>query len=250
MQLSEIMSIRVLFHRFDNRREPCVFFPMIRYSIILALILGFSCFFQFVSTQSEMQKILNQECHVCTRQTVDDFFVHPPQDTRFYQFAFCADPDFAADLAWMKTAYYYGIIDAANPDDFFYLPIMLNTVTDLAPHWEFPYFFGGYTLLFEAGMERQGLRFIEKGMEAQPELWELWLIKGYYFMKHKEDYKQAALIFAQAAAKQRAPKYLAALSVSLALKGDERSLAEQLAKLFESTINDKHITQRIAEKLQ
>ncbi len=139
---------------------------MKRSFIILIIILSCTWYLQFVSTQTEMRKIFSEDCSVCRQQTVDGFFIHPPKDTRFYQFVFPADPDFAADLVWMKTAYYYGIIDILNPDDFFYLPPLLNTVTDLAPEWEFPYFFGGYTLLFEADMEKQGLKFIKKGMAS------------------------------------------------------------------------------------
>nr|WP_320194075.1 hypothetical protein [uncultured Desulfobacter sp.] len=223
---------------------------MKRLPIISLITLGFTWYCQFVSTQAEMKYFLSEDCTVCKQETVDEFFSLPPKETRFYRFAFPADPDFAADLVWMKTAYYYGIIDISNPEDFFYLPFLLNTMTDLAPKWEFPYFFGSYTLLFEAGMEKQGLSFVENGMAAVPELWELWLMKGYYFMKYKKDYKQAALIFAEASSKQKAPKFLAALSVSLALKGNDRSLAEQLAKIFQATIKDKNITRRIAEKFK
>ncbi|WP_320041316.1 hypothetical protein [uncultured Desulfobacter sp.] len=218
--------------------------------IILIIALALTWYCQLVSTQTEMKTIQNEECKVCQQRTVDEFFLSPPRDTRFYKFTFPADPDLAADLVWMKTAYYYGIIDISKPEDFFYLPFLLSTITDLAPEWKFPYFFGSYTLLFEANMEKQGLKFIEKGMASLPELWELWLMKGYYFIKYKKDFKQAALIFAEASTKQRAPKYLAALSVSLALKGNERSLAEQLAKIFQATINDKNITRRIAEKFK
>jgi hypothetical protein len=223
---------------------------MKRLSIILVTALLSAWYFQFVFTQNEMQKFFNEDCTVCDRQSVDEFFSSPPPDTRFYELSFPADPDFAADLVWMRTAYYYGIIDEAEPEDFFYLPRLLSTITDLAPEWEFPYFFGAYALLLEAGFEEHGLALVRKGMAAVPDLWELWLIKGYYFMTHKKDYSGAAQIFAEASQKEGAPRYLAALSVTLALKNNERALAEQLFKIISATIGDEDITKRMAEKLK
>ena len=95
--------------------------------------------------------------------------------------------------------------------------------------------------MFEAGYKVKGFQLIEKGMKAVPDLWELWVMKGVYLMKFETDYKNAAVLMAEASLKDGAPKYLAALSVTLALKSGESNLVEELVKSLKGSIKDKKI---------
>jgi len=216
---------------------------------LLFILLFLSTVLQFSLTQENTKLFYLQECSTCDAAKIEEFFVFIPQESRFFLKLFPADPDFVADVIWLKTAYYYGLVNSSDTGDFFYLPFLLDAITDLAPKWDFPYYFGGVTLLFETQMKMQGFKIIEKGMKHLPGLWELWLFKGIYYLKFEKDYEKASLFIAEASKKKDAPHYLAALSATIALKSENMEFVTALVERLKKSVKNEKILKNIINKL-
>ncbi len=196
-----------------------------------------------------MEALTALDCTICELKSSRYSSVLIPQHNKFYSYLFPADPDFIADIIWIRTAHYYGGADFEEPETFFYLSMLLDLVTDLAPQWERPYFFGGFVLLIESPFKNKGLKFLEKGMQNIPDMWELWLLKGMYLLNHENDYQAAAKQIFEASKKKNAPSFLAPLSVTLAIKSGKENLIHSIVSILSQSVKDEEILKRISDKL-
>ncbi|VBB42235.1 conserved hypothetical protein [uncultured Desulfatiglans sp.] len=138
-----------------------------------------------------------------------------------------ADVDFLADLLWLRCVYYFGRHALTNRE-YPYLHHILDLITDLAPAWRWPFFFGAVVFATEIQAYDPGISLIEKGLQFHRADWQLWFYKGYYLWKYAEDALGAADALGEAADLPGAPSFLKGLAASLANRAGHRELAVSL----------------------
>ncbi|SLM33159.1 exported hypothetical protein [Desulfamplus magnetovallimortis] len=217
-------------------------------NIIFAFFLSLSTATYLQTHWNSNNKGIYGSCSICEANSLDIARIPLPPDLSFFNTIFPANKDFIADLLWLKTAYLYGNITKQGAG-YEYLTFYLDTITSLASKWKFPYIFAAVIITFEGNLKEDGYYFIEKGIKNLPDEWKLWLYKGYYIWKVKNDYKQASQIFAEASKKKGAPKYFAAVSTTLAMKSGDDDFAKRLALDVINTLDDQTIVNRILKKI-
>lgn len=189
------------------------------------------------------------ECPWCEDERRDKDVVLVPLRSSMMRLISPSDPDFLADLLWMRAVYYFGQ-HALTDREYPYLFHLLDLITDLSPTWGYPYFFGAVILPIEAGAIDKGEYLIDKGIGQLPEDWELWFFKGFYLWKFHGDMLGAASALHRASMLPGSPAYLGRLSASLATKAGRKELA--LRFLEEALKNMHNEAQRkiLEEKLE
>ena len=186
-------------------------------------------------------------CPYCEFQDKPDVIYIPLKSSTVRLFA-PADSDLIADLICMRTNYYFGqhvLTDREYP----YLLHLLDLITDLAPKWFLPYYFGAVILPVETGNLDDGFYIIDKALVHHSDNWQLWFFKGYYLMELREDYIEAAKMFRKASMLPNAPIYLMRLSATLATKGGQKELALHFLEEALKHISDPEQRKVIIEKM-
>ncbi|MGE0086984.1 MAG: hypothetical protein AB7S75_21480 [Desulfococcaceae bacterium] len=161
-------------------------------------------------------------CDAAEAQRPDVVYI--PLDPGIMRLSAPADPDFLADLLWMRACYYFGQHTLTNRE-YPFLFHMLDMITELAPKWDLPYFYGAVLLPTEADAVEEGMYIIDKGLIHFPESWDLWFFKGYYLWKNQEDYAAAAEALQKASLLPKAPAFLAPLAATIAGKAGQEEMA-------------------------
>lgn len=164
------------------------------------------------------------ECPWCEDERHAEDVVFLPVKASMLRLLAPADPNFIADLLWLRTAYYFGK-HALTDREYPYLLHMLDLITDLSPAWEWPFFFGAAIFATEVQARDEGIYLIEKGLQKHRSDWQLWFYKGYYLWKFADDVLGAADALNEAALLPGAPPFLKALSATLATRAGQHELA-------------------------
>jgi tetratricopeptide (TPR) repeat protein len=159
-----------------------------------------------------------------------------------------------ADVYWLRAIQYVGGkiqtapanvpmrewgLDALAP--------MLNVVTELDPNFIAAYRFGAAFLPETAPQDAVG--FVERGINANPNVWQLYLDLGYLHWQRK-DYAKSREAYERGSRVAGAPKWLLELAASTALKGGDRETARLLyQRLYESS-TDEYSRSMVLLKLQ
>lgn len=210
------------------------------------LLVSFSL--QYTSTHYAIEQLLDQDCTTCNVSNLNKNIGYIPKNSLFFKQIFPADPDFIADILWLKTAYYFGLLSDSS-ENYSSLPLLIDTITDLSPKWRFPYLFASIIFTFQSDLKQEGYFFIDKGIQNLPEFWELWLLKSFCFWKIENDYEKAAEMMANASKINDAPPYLASLATTLALKTGNRQYGIYIANEVMKYIHNEQIIKRIMEKI-
>uniref|UniRef100_A0A7C4MMX7 Tetratricopeptide repeat protein n=1 Tax=Desulfatirhabdium butyrativorans TaxID=340467 RepID=A0A7C4MMX7_9BACT len=186
-------------------------------------LLMVAAFFSAVKLQADLSEKRFRMAY-SNPASIEQDVLYIPVDPIFMKLAMPADPEFLADLIWMRTAYYFGEHAMSNRQ-YPYLLHLLDTITELSPKWELPYLFGAVILPSEGNAVEEGLFFIDKGIQHHPENWQLWFFKGYTLWQYRNDPIEAAKMFHRASLLPGAPAYLATLPATLASKSGQRDIA-------------------------
>src|SRR5215470_18016146 len=106
-----------------------------------------------------------------------------------------------ADIYWTRAVQYYGRKLSTRRADLRYdlLPPLLDITTELDPHLTVAYEFGSIFLAQRppagAGMPKQAVQFVEKGIRANPNYWRLYYQLGFIHFIERKDYRAAAAAF-------------------------------------------------------
>lgn len=195
------------------------------------------------------KRIAVAECPWCDAGDTSADVVYLPVSTSVMRLFAPADPNFLADMIWMRTTYYFGkhvLTDRQYP----YLLHLLDMISDLAPRWENPYLFGAIALPTETQIAADGLYLIDKGLSHHPQSWMLWFFKGYYFWKSLNDMEKASEALYKASTCPEAPAYLANLSAKLATQAGKRELAIRFLQEALKNIHDPDQQRMIMRRLQ
>ena len=102
--------------------------------------------------------------------------------------------ELAADMVWFQAVQYYGGY-AKSEHDLAYFSGLIDIVTDLDPHFVFPYVFGAVVLAQDLGDMERGIRVLKRGMERNPRSWELPFEIGFLYYTEARETESAAHYF-------------------------------------------------------
>jgi len=105
---------------------------------------------------------------------------------------------FRSDILFMKTIQYVG--DYYSAEKLFYLEDYISRITDLDPHFIFPYKFCAFVL--SDTTKNGAVTIMEKGLKDNPDSWEIPFYLGYMYLIEIGDYEKASEYFDIAATKE------------------------------------------------
>jgi hypothetical protein len=106
--------------------------------------------------------------------------------------------ELAADWVWFQAVQYFGGW-AKGQHDLAYFAGLIDIVTDLDPHFTFPYIFGSLVLAQDMGDLERGVQVLKKGMAENPTEWEYPFEIGFLYYVVARDAERAARYFELAA---------------------------------------------------
>lgn len=110
-----------------------------------------------------------------------------------------------ADFLWIESGAYFGkhrLSDESYP----YLYHMFDIVTDLDPEFIPPYTLGTLLLASDAGEIDLAIKFLDKGMADNPELWQIPFTKGFIYYIYDKNLSEASKWFLLASYKKNSPE--------------------------------------------
>lgn len=109
-----------------------------------------------------------------------------------------------ADIIWSQAVQYYGGYRKGD-HDLAYFEGLIHLVTDLDPHFVFPYRFGALVLSQDMEAFDRGIGVLRKGMHRNPTNWELPFEIGFLYFVDARDPDMAARYFDLASRMPDAP---------------------------------------------
>lgn len=110
----------------------------------------------------------------------------------------------AADIIWSQAVQYYGGYRKGD-HDLAYFEGLIQLVSDLDPHFVFPYRFGALVLSQDMEAFDRGIAVLRKGMQHNPTDWELSFELGFLYFVDAHDPDMAARYFDLASRMPDAP---------------------------------------------
>jgi hypothetical protein len=161
-------------------------------------------------------------------------FIPPPPIIKYFHFGYS---ETMADIFWIRVVQDMSVCEKA-PDsvagsnahvacDKGWVFRMLDLVTDLAPHFKMPYYYGATTLSVLVN-DAQGAKIIfDKGLKEMPDSWDIAYRAAYHYMVELKDNKRAAELLIQAA-KNGAPGWVYSLAGRLYSEDGQNFLARSV----------------------
>jgi len=142
-----------------------------------------------------------------------------------------------ADVLWLRFVQVLGK-KRNTPDEFEWMYHALDVITTLDPRYAYAYQVGGIVLTELAHRVDLSNRILEKGAEANPEVWWLPFNLGYNYFFHLGDSRRAAEYIARAARLPGGPAYLPGLATRMYAEANDPNLAlDFLSTMWRQTDN-------------
>ncbi len=171
---------------------------------------------------------------------------------RFVEEASLQYRNLAADLLWFRMVQYYGGYRLGE-NDLAYFNHLVDVITDLDPQFTFAYILGALIIAEDLGRVDQGIRFLEKGLAANPSDWRLPFELGFLHYVYGRDFAKAADCFQTAARRPGADPIAARFAAFVAGRAGhaETSIAmwEELARASDNRYI-RELAGRYIEKLR
>jgi hypothetical protein len=120
--------------------------------------------------------------------------------------------ELASDMVWFQAVQYYGGYKQSQ-HDLAYFSGLINIVTELDPHFAFPYIFGAVVMAQDLGDLDGGIAILKRGMNNNPSMYELPFEMGFLYYTVAHDDSAAARYFDLASrlpgGKERAGRFAA-----------------------------------------
>lgn len=155
----------------------------------------------------------------------------------------------AADLIWLKAVQHLGEKHQTRVG---YLSAYhaVNVLTDVDPTFVAAYLATGTILGVWAGLPRESIALLTKGMRHHPEVWQLPFYVGYDYFYELGDPVMAARYFRMAAVLPGAPDYLPRLAARMTVEvGDPQAALEFLQRLYQQT-EDEQVRQGLGRRMK
>lgn len=154
-----------------------------------------------------------------------------------------------SDLIWFKTVQYFG--RAVKSDrDFTFLSHMCDLVVRLNPRATHVYQFAGVIFAWELGNPEAGAAFLEQGIKAVPQDWQLYYMLGVIKFHFLKDDAAAEELFAKAAKLPGAPPMLARMAMRKMTKTGKAALAVQFLRDMLNQPHDEATRQSLEDSLK
>jgi tetratricopeptide (TPR) repeat protein len=158
-----------------------------------------------------------------------------------------------ADIYWTRTVQYFGGKHKERSERYDLLPKLLELTTELDPHLVVAYKYGSVFLAQPpregAGLPDLAVDFVEKGIRANPEDWQLYYHLGFIHFIERQDYKAAAEAFERGSRAPGAHPWMRVMAAAMAQYGGERDLARRLWEYIYESTEDKFIRQNAVKRL-
>ena len=142
----------------------------------------------------------------------------------------------AADIGWLRCIQYYGE-HRMTDNKFDRIGHLTEVVSELDPRFLQPYIFGGFVLGQEMGRPVQGLELLRRGLERNPDSWQLAFETGFLYYVCFRDQASAARYFALASRLPGHPEYVERFAAFAFQRAGEREMAMLLWKRVLATGN-------------
>ena len=158
-------------------------------------------------------------------------YVRSPEFLRRASLSFHA---LVADIYWIRTVQHYGRTKLSTDSNKQYdiLYPLLDLSTSLDPYFDVAYKFGAIFLAEEypagAGRPDQAIALLRKGLQAQPDKWQLAQEVGFVYYWWLADYEVAAMWFNRAAEMPKAPDWMRPLAAVTLAQGGNRATSRTL----------------------
>jgi len=155
----------------------------------------------------------------------------------------------AADLIWLKAVQHLGEKRQTRAG---YLSAYhaVDVLTDVDPTFVAAYLATGSVLGVWAGLPRESIALLTKGMRHHPEVWQLPFYVGYDYFYELGDPVMAARYFRMAAVLPGAPDYLPRLAARMTVEvGDPQAALEFLQRLYQQT-QDERVRQGLGRRMK
>jgi tetratricopeptide (TPR) repeat protein len=163
---------------------------------------------------------------------------------------------FVADWYWMRSLQYVGHkildnpekvqLDDLGPLDMRLLYPLLDTATTLDPKFLPAYSYGAIVL--PAINEDDAIKLARKGLEQNPNAWQLYQHLGYIYWK-RGDYKQASENYGAGANIPGAPSWLREMSARMSAEGGAPGLARDIYRRMYEQTDDKNLKELMLRRL-
>jgi hypothetical protein len=145
----------------------------------------------------------------------------------------------AADVIWLQVVQHFGKRNETT-EGYLWAYHAVDVVTDLDPRFVHAYRAAGTILGVWAGRVHESIAILKKGMEHNPEAWELPFFIGYNYFYELCDYRSAATHFQIASLLSGAPTYLPQLAARMTVEaGDPDAALEFLLRLHQQVQDDR-----------
>lgn len=162
-----------------------------------------------------------------------------------------------ADLYWLRTIQYFGgkmqeLKGKVNLNDVSswrldLLEPLLNLTTELDPNYIAAWRFGA---IFLPDIDPEsGIRFVQRGIESNPQEWRLFSDLGYIYWKQKR-FAEASEAYGKGAQINNAPAWLKTMQAVMLLKGGDRDTARALFQRMYDSSEDAYTRQLSLARLQ
>jgi hypothetical protein len=146
-----------------------------------------------------------------------------------------------ADAYWIRAVVYYGARRQMERPDFSLLDPLLTFVTTLDPQFRVAYRFGAIFLTeaYPSGPGRPDLAIalLQRGLAANPNVWEYMHDIGFVYFWGLRDYTSAAHWFERGSKLPGAPIWLAPLAATTLTQGSDRQSARLMWRQLRDTMD-------------
>ncbi len=155
----------------------------------------------------------------------------------------------AADLIWLKSIQHFGGRDATR-SDYQWAYHAVDVVTDLDPKFVMAYQAAGTILGVWAGLIKESITILKKGMRHNPDVWQLPFIIGYDYFYELCDHVSAAEYFRIASLLPEAPEYLPKLAARMTVESGDPDAAFKFLERFYQQTNDERMREALAQRMK
>jgi tetratricopeptide (TPR) repeat protein len=158
-----------------------------------------------------------------------------------------------ADIYWMRAVQYYGGKRLKSEKRFDLLDPLIGIAITLDPQLIHAYRFGAIFLSEKSpvGAEQpeKALALLKRGIEQNPEEWQLYRDLGFVYYWYLQDYKKGAEAFLEGSKNPKAAAWMKTFAAELMAKGGSRKSASFLWQQFYDTADNAQMKRNAKENL-
>jgi hypothetical protein len=155
----------------------------------------------------------------------------------------------AADLLWLKAV--QGLAGRQQTrEGYLGAYHAVDVLTDLDPQFVHAYQYTGAVLGVVAGMAKESVALLTKGVQHNPTVWQLSFFLGYDYYYELRDPASAAKCFQAASLLPGAPPWLAGLAARMAVEANDPGAALEFLQRIYLQTKDEQLKEGIAQRIR